>query len=123
MEGGGHGDSWWGSEPRKLCDADPVVQCSSSIPFSPCWVMGLGQMPKSQAVVVARGQSIPAWARKALPSLSASAREMRGPWLWETTCWCGPSKAFHFIHPRPLYRPTLAQELLDENQKEVQGTK
>ena len=46
------------------------------IPFSPCWVMGLGQMPKSQAVVVASGQSISAWARKALPSLSASAREM-----------------------------------------------
>ena len=84
--------------------------------------MGLGQMPKSQVVVIASGQSIPAWARKALPSLSASAREMRGLWLWETTCWYGPSKAFHFIHPRPLHRPTLAQEHLDENQKEVQGT-
>lgn len=75
------------------------------IPFSPCWVMGLGQMPKSRVVVVASGQTIPAWARKALPSLSASAREMHGPWLWETTSWSGPLYAFHFIHPRSLHRP------------------
>ena len=96
------------------------------MPGSPCWVMGLGQMPKSRAVVVASGQSIPAWARKALPSLSASAREMHGPWLWEATRCRGPLKAFCFIHspPHTPYRdPALAQELLDENQKEVQGTK
>lgn len=72
-------------------DTDPLVPCISSLSLlSPCWVMGLGQMPKSQAVVVAHGQSIPAWARKALPSLSASAREMHGLWLWETTPWSGP---------------------------------
>lgn len=39
---------------------------------------------KEPSNVVAHGQSIPAWARKALP-LSASTWEMHGLGLWETT--------------------------------------
>lgn len=85
--------------------------------------MGLGQMPKSQAAVVAHGQSIPAWARKALPSLSASAREVHGLWLWETPLGVVHRRPFTSSTPNPYIDPTLAQELLDENQKEIQGTK
>lgn len=94
--------------------------------------MGLGQMPKSQAVVAARGHSIPAWAKKALPSLSASAREMHGPWDGSGRPHLGvvhsrPSTSSYLPHthiaPDPFTDPALAQELLDENQKEVQGTK
>lgn len=101
---------------RETVTLTPGTMHTIFTPFSPGWVMGLGQMPKSQVVVRPAGQSTLLGLAK-LYLLRASTQEMHDPGCWETISWRGPLEASHFIHSHPDIDPTLAQELLDGNQR------